>query len=98
MKNVLITGSAGLIGQEAVKFFIAKEFKVIGIDNDMRSYFFGPEASTKSVGRDLKSEFKDKYIHFDSDIRDKVKLEEIFKKKTCFPDKPFSSIYIQIVW
>jgi CDP-paratose 2-epimerase len=80
MKNILITGSAGLVGQEAVRFFAQRSFRVVGIDNDMRAYFFGPGASTKSVGRNLKSEFKDKYINFDVDIRDKVKLEEIFKK------------------
>jgi len=46
-KKVLITGSAGLIGSEAAKFFAQKGFEVHGIDNDMRKYFFGKEASTK---------------------------------------------------
>ena len=36
-KYVLITGSAGLIGSEAVEFFINKKFTVIGIDNNYRS-------------------------------------------------------------
>ena len=39
MKIVIITGSGGLVGAEAVKFFSKKFSKVIGIDNDMRSYF-----------------------------------------------------------
>ena len=46
MDIALITGSAGLIGAEATSFFVNKGFKVVGIDNDMRKYFFGQEAST----------------------------------------------------
>ena len=46
MNTVIVTGSLGLIGSESVKFFSKKGFKVIGIDNDMRKYFFGAEAST----------------------------------------------------
>ncbi len=80
MKNVLITGSAGLIGAQAVEFFIDKDFSVIGIDNDMRGYFFGEEASTKDIRDGLKKRFKDKYTHYDVDIRDKNRLEDIYKK------------------
>ncbi|MBP7087957.1 MAG: NAD-dependent epimerase/dehydratase family protein [Candidatus Omnitrophica bacterium] len=79
-KTALITGSAGLIGSQAVEFFINKGFEVIGIDNDMRAYFFGQEASTKEIKKNLKSNFKDKYQHLDTDIRDKKKIESIFKK------------------
>ena len=46
MSVVIITGAAGLIGAEAVGFFAGKGFDVVGVDNDMRGYFFGPEAST----------------------------------------------------
>ena len=41
MKKVLITGSSGLIGSEAVIFFLKKNFKVFGVDNDLRSKLFG---------------------------------------------------------
>ena len=47
MEIALITGSAGLIGSESVRFFTDKGFKVVGIDNDMRKSFFGEEASTE---------------------------------------------------
>ena len=47
MKKVLITGSSGLIGSEAVTFFLNKKFKVYGIDNDLRSKLFGKKYSTK---------------------------------------------------
>ncbi len=77
MKTILITGSNGLIGSESVKFFTKKGFNVVGIDNDMRSYFFGKKASTKSVFDEL-SKLKN-YTHHDVDIRDFDKLQNIFK-------------------
>lgn len=79
MKTALITGSTGLIGAEAVRFFIEKDFKVIGIDNNMRAYFFGKEASTKSVRQLLEQNFKDKYTHYSIDIRDRQKIKDIFE-------------------
>jgi len=80
MKTAFITGSAGLIGAQAVEFFIGRGFKVLGLDNDMRGYFFGSEASTKAMRDKLKSKFKDKYEHYNVDIRNKEKLEAIFQK------------------
>ncbi len=78
-KNVLITGSAGLIGSEAAKFFAEKGFHIIGVDNDMRQYFFGKEASTKWNRNRLEETLGDKYTHYSADIRDNGKLEAIFK-------------------
>ncbi|MFB0907430.1 MAG: NAD-dependent epimerase, partial [Spirosomataceae bacterium] len=46
MNVALVTGSAGLIGSESVAFMSEKFDLVIGIDNDLRQYFFGAEAST----------------------------------------------------
>lgn len=79
-KNILITGSSGLIGSEASIFFASLGFRVIGIDNDMRKYFFGTQASTKWNRERLKKNLKDKYIHHNVDIRDNEALEKIFKK------------------
>ena len=53
MSVAIITGSAGLIGAEAVRFFSSKGFQVVGIDNDMRKAFFGDDASTEWSRRDL---------------------------------------------
>jgi len=80
MKTILVTGSAGLIGSEAVRFFVERGYQAVGIDNDMRQYFFGEEASTAWNRTRLQEIFEDKYIHYSTDIRDAVAVEEIFKK------------------
>ena len=49
MSLALITGSTGLVGSEAVNFFCDKGFDVIGIDNNLRKYFFGSNASTTII-------------------------------------------------
>ncbi len=77
MKKALVTGSAGLIGSEAVRFLVTQGFQVIGIDNDMRKYFFGDEASTDWNRKLLEQEYSD-YKHFSTDIRGKSALDEIF--------------------
>ena len=77
-KLALITGSAGLIGSESVKFFSGLGFKVIGVDNDMRQYFFGADASTAWNRKELEEQLPD-YTHKDVDIRKHSDLEKIFK-------------------
>ena len=77
MELALITGSAGLIGAEAVRFFSAKGFKVVGVDNDMRKEFFGDDASTEWSRKRLEAEIQD-YVHYGRDIRDESAVEEIF--------------------
>ncbi len=79
MNVAIITGSLGLIGSESVKFFCEKGYDVIGIDNDMRSYFFGKEASTIKNLKYLKKKYSN-YEHFNIDIRNKEEIEKIFKK------------------
>ena len=79
MEIVLITGSSGLIGSEAVRYFAGKGRKIIGIDNDMRRYFFGPEASTARNRENLQKEI-DHYLHKDIDIRDEPLLEKLFQE------------------
>jgi CDP-paratose 2-epimerase len=79
-KIAIITGSSGLIGSESVKFFIEKGFNVVGIDNNMRKYFFGEQGSTEESKNKLIKLFEDKYIHFNTDIRNYDELLEIFSK------------------
>lgn len=79
MKVAIITGSAGLIGSQACDFFSEKGYKIIGIDNDMRAYFFGEGSSTKDSLESLKSKIND-YEHYNIDIRDYQKINEVFSK------------------
>ena len=79
MKKILITGSTGLIGSESVRFFANKSFKIIGIDNDMRKYFFGNDGSTEWNKKLLINEFPN-YEHYNLDIRDTQNIELLFKK------------------
>jgi len=54
-RTILVTGSAGLIGSETVRHFAGAGFAVVGIDNDMRSRFFGAEASTRKTRDELRA-------------------------------------------
>jgi CDP-paratose 2-epimerase len=77
MPAVLITGSAGLIGSEAAQFYCERGHLVVGIDNDMRSRFFGADASTRWKRDALVRDFA-QYTHYDVDIRDRSAIERIF--------------------
>lgn len=79
MTIALITGSAGLIGSEAVAFFSRTFDLVIGIDNDMRQRFFGAEASTAWNRRRLEETFSN-YRHYIIDIRDYRQLDALFRE------------------
>lgn len=77
MSVVVITGSAGLIGSEASIRFHELGYEIWGIDNNMRSTFFGEEASTLRMRQQLEAQLK-RYRHFDVDIRDEIAVEDIF--------------------
>lgn len=77
MDIAIITGSAGLVGSEAVRFFSKKQFQIIGIDNDKRGYFFGQDASTRWNVDQLQKDI-DLYRHYHEDIRDEKKMNILF--------------------
>lgn len=79
MKIAIVTGAGGLIGSETCKKLDALGFKVIGIDNDMRSYFFGKEASTLSNSKILIEELSDFQL-INIDIREQAKIDDLFAK------------------
>lgn len=79
MKIVLVTGSAGLIGSESVRFFCQRGSTVIGIDNDMRRVFFGEDASTEWNRIRLQEEYGERYIHHSVDIRNRKAIDQIFQ-------------------
>ena len=77
MSVVIVTGSSGLIGAEASLHFGKAGHDVVGLDNDMRSTFFGPEASTLPVRRQVSRRLGRAYTHLDLDIRDKDGVENL---------------------
>jgi CDP-paratose 2-epimerase len=80
MRTIIVTGSAGLIGSETVKRFAQDGARVVGIDNDMRREFFGPEASTGKTREQLVATVRN-YQHHDVDIRDAGAVMQLFKQQ-----------------
>jgi len=78
MKTVLVTGSSGLIGSEAVEHFDRKGCEVIGVDNNMRRVFFGDAGDTAWNLERLRNATKN-FKHYNADIRDRQALEELFR-------------------
>lgn len=76
MSVAIVTGAGGLIGSEAATFLTAKGMDVIGIDNDMRAYFFGSEASTGWRVGQLQRGLKN-YRHLAIDIRDQEAITSL---------------------
>lgn len=77
MSIAIVTGSSGLIGSETAKFLHEKGLDVVGIDNDMRRYFFGEEASTDWNTHQLQKTLKN-FTHHPVDIRDRDSINKIF--------------------
>jgi CDP-paratose 2-epimerase len=77
--KILVTGSAGLIGSEAVTFFDALGFAVDGIDNNMRADFFGPTGDTTWNRQRLEATC-DRYRHIDLDIRDRAGIDDVIRR------------------
>jgi CDP-paratose 2-epimerase len=76
----IVTGSGGLIGSESTRYFAGEGFDVVGIDNDMRAYFFGPGASTAANTERLTAELGDAFRPMKLDIRDRAGVERVFAK------------------
>ena len=81
--KVFITGSSGLIGSELVTFFDSRATRVVGVDNNMRADFFGPEGDTTwNLQRLLQSTRR--FAHHQLDIRDRKGLSDLFKREGPF--------------
>src|SRR3954465_8668777 len=78
MPVAIITGAGGLIGSEAVDHFAGEGFDVVGIENDMRARFFGPESSTSHVTQRLIEASPSQFRWENADIRDAETMERIF--------------------
>src|SRR4051812_8210657 len=79
--TIIVSGSAGLIGSGTVKHLARGGQRGVGIDNDMRAKFFGAEASTRGT-RDQLVETVSGYEHHDVDIRDALRVRDVFKANT----------------
>ncbi len=79
MEVVVITGVGGLIGSETARFFHEQGFFIVGIDNDMRKYFFGEEASTLWNQKKLEEDLT-RFRWVQADIRDQKKMEALFQE------------------
>src|SRR5689334_12097298 len=79
--RILVTGSNGLVGSETVEFYCGSGHHVVGVDNDMRAYFFGPESSTRRREEELSYRYGSKFTPCDIDIRDVPKLRGLFRQE-----------------
>ena len=80
MGVAVITGSSGLIGSEAAIHFAGLGLDVVGVDNDMRQVFFGPEASTNWNRTRLQRQLGKAYDHRDIDVRDREAILALFRE------------------
>ncbi len=76
MKTVLVTGSSGLIGSEAVTYFSRRGWRVVGVDNNMRADFFGPKGDTTWNLNRLMAQTKN-FHPVDGDIRDRAAMRKL---------------------
>ncbi len=80
MSVAIVTGSSGLIGSETVKFLCAQGLEVVGIDNNLREYFFGKDGSTSWNTDLLQKSLGKSFQHENCDIRDQGAIEKIFQR------------------
>ncbi len=81
--KVLITGSCGLIGSEATRFYCDSSASVVGIDNNMRKYFFGIGGDTSP----LRAALSEKYSYY----------SDLGKLESHFPDFRLSMSLNEII-
>lgn len=75
--KILVTGSSGLIGSEAVGHFDEQGHEVVGVDNNMRHVFFGDAGDTLWNLARLKGATK-RFTHVALDIRERAGIEQLF--------------------
>lgn len=85
MKTAIVTGSGGLIGSQSVSALIEDGWRVIGIENDMRSVFFGPDSSTRPTSDQLIARYED-FESVDLDIREPEGVARVFDGVPGGPD------------
>ena len=76
--KVLVTGSGGLIGYDTSRFFLDKGAEIMGMDNNLRKYFFGEKGDTTSNVKNLESSYKN-FKNHPIDIRDRQGIDSFFR-------------------
>lgn len=77
-RRAIVTGSGGLIGSECTRLLCEEGWEVIGIDNNMRSQFFGDAGSTAPIVQGLQDRYAS-YRHAAIDIRDRQGVRDLFE-------------------
>ncbi len=75
--EIVVTGSSGLIGSEAVEYFARQGHQIHGIDNNMRADFFGPQGDTLWRLRQLVEKVRG-FRHHAIEIRNRAAISELF--------------------
>ncbi len=79
LKNVIVTGSSGLIGSEVVTFFHSQGYHIHGVDNNQRAVFFGPQGDTRWSQQRLARTLKN-FRHHELDIRNRLAVQELVRE------------------
>lgn len=79
MRTMLVTGSSGLIGSEVVRHFEPRGWRIVGVENNMRADFFGPEGDTRWNQDELLKDCSN-FEHIEADIRSRERVSEIVSK------------------
>lgn len=80
MPVAIVTGSGGLVGSEAARHLHSAGWDVLGLDNNMRAQFFGPDASTAARTRQLADSLEN-FVPIELDIRDRAAVESLFERQ-----------------
>jgi CDP-paratose 2-epimerase len=77
--KALVTGSGGLIGSRTAQILLQRGWTVVGVDNDLRAWLFGPQASTLPVIRSLAAKYP-RYQHYCHDVRDRMAIRDLVRE------------------
>jgi CDP-paratose 2-epimerase len=77
--HLLVTGAGGLIGSEVVSYYSDRAKSIIGIDNNMRADFFGPEGDTRWNVKRLES-IHPNFKNYEIDIRNRKAIFDLFEQ------------------
>ena len=83
-KKILVTGSGGLIGSESCRFFLDNGAEVIGIDNNMRRYFFGEGGDTTRNIAEIKRDYNQRFENHSLDLREREEVLGLFVREGPF--------------